>query len=321
MNGERRCRVGAKLDWVRRLLLHNKGLKLLSLLMAALSWLMIRDAISLEVVIPDIRLQIRAQEGMAILNQSASSVDVTVRGSQEDIQRLDPHRIQAIVELSSAGAALSTEIEITPGLVHGVRGARAVAVHPTRIHVALDHQDEKRLPVRVRTTGSPLLGTVESATPDPATVLLRGPAARLRTTDYVYTQPVDVDGRVESFLHRTALQAPGDNWVATMQPDEVQVKVTLASQTGGRELKAVPVKAVVDPGQGVTIDIEPATVDVVVTGRSNELASLETARLRVFADCTGLSAPGTHMVPVRIHAGTAGARANPDTVRVTLSTK
>ena len=201
--------MGAKLDWVRRLLLHNKGLKLLSLLMAALSWLMIRDAISLEVVIPDIRLQIRAQEGMAILNQSASSVDVTVRGSQEDIQRLDPHRIQAIVELSSAGAALSTEIEITPGMVHGVRGARAVAVHPTRIHVALDHQDEKRLPVRVRTTGSPLLGTVESATPDPATVLLRGPAARLRTTDYVYTQPVDVDGRVESFLHRTALQAPG----------------------------------------------------------------------------------------------------------------
>ena len=313
--------MATRLDLIRRILLENKGLKLLSLLMATLSWLMIRDAISLEVVIPDIRLQIRAREGMAILNQSASSVDVTVRGSQEDIQRLDPHRIQAIVELNDSGSAMSTDIEINPGMVHGVRGARAVAVQPTRIHVALDRQDEKRVPVRVRTTGVPLFGTVESATPDPATVLLKGPAARLRTTECVYTQPVDVDGRVESFLHRMALQAPGDNWVATMEPNEVQVKVTFVSQAGGKEWKAVPVKAVVDPGQGVTIDIEPATVDVVVTGRSNELALVDTAQLRVFADCTGLSAPGTHTVPVRVHAGTAGARANPDTVRVTLSAK
>ena len=313
--------MAAKLDLIRRILLHNKGLKLLSLLMATLSWLMIRDAISLEVVIPDIRLQIRTQEGLAILNQSASSVDVTVRGSQEDIQRLDPHRIQVIVELRDFGSTMPTEIEITPSMVHGVRGARAVAVNPTHIRVALDRQDEKRVPVRVRTTGAPLSGTVESVTPDPASVLLRGPAARLRTTEFVFTQPVDVDGRVESFLHRTALQAPGDNWVATMDPSEIQVKVTFASQTGGREWKAVPVKAVVDPGQGVTIDIEPATVDVIATGRSNELALVEIAQLRVFADCTGLSAPGTHVVPVRVHAGTAGARAIPDTVRVTLSAK
>ena len=313
--------MAAKLDVLRRILLHNKGLKLLSLLMAALSWLMIRDAISLEVVIPDIRLQIRTQEGLAILNQSASSVDVTVRGSQEDIQRLDPHRIQVIVELRDFGAAMPTEIEIAPSMVHGVRGARAVAVNPARIRVALDRQDEKRVPVRVRTTGIPLSGTVESVTPDPASVLLRGPAARLRTTEFVHTQPVDVDGRVESFMHRAVLQSPGDNWVATMEPNEVEVKVTFASQTGGREWTAVPVKAVVDPGQGVTIDIEPAVVDVIATGRSNELALVEAAQLRVYADCTGLSAPGTHVVPVRVHAGRAGARANPDTVRVTLSAK
>jgi YbbR domain-containing protein len=306
---------------LRALLLDNKRIKLLSLLMAVLSWHMIRDSISLEVVIPDIRLQIRAREGTAVLNQSAATVDVTFRGSQEDVQRLDPRRIQAVVELPDDGAAMPSEIEITPAIIRGVRGARAVAVHPTRIHVALDRQDQKRLPVKARTVGVPLFGAVESVVCEPGSVILRGPAARLRTTEAVYTQPVDVDGRVESFSRHAAIQAPGDNWVAEMDPAEVQVKVTIVTRTGGKEWKAMPVKAVVDPGQAVTIDIEPSAVDVVVTGRSNVLAQAETGQLCVFANCSGLSAPGTYTVPVRVYAGSAEAFARPDQVSVTLNVK
>lgn len=83
----------------------------------------------------------------------------------------------------------------------------------------------------------------------------------------------------------------------------------------------MPVKAVVDPGQAVTIDIEPSAVDVVVTGRSNVLAQAEASHLRVFADCSGLTAPGTYTLPVRVYAGSAEAVARPDAVRVTLSVK
>lgn len=313
--------MAGKLALLQGVFTHNKGLKLLSLLMAALSWVMIRDAISLEVVIPDIRLQIQVQSGLAILNQSAATVDVTVRGSQEDIQRLDPRRMQVVVELSDTGAVMPSDIQLTPGLVRGVRGARAVAVHPTRIHVALDRQDERRVPVKARTSGAPLFGDIESVTCEPGAVLLRGPAAKLRTTECIYTQPVDVEGRVESFVRRVALQAPGDNWVAQMAPAEVQVRVNLITRTGGREWAGIPVKAVVDPGQAVTIDIEPSTVDVVVTGRSNDLALAQSGRLRALVDCSGLTAPGTYTVPVRVYAGAGEARATPAEVRVTLNAK
>lgn len=314
--------MGDKLELLRRILLHNKRLKLLSLLMAVISWHMIRDAISLEVVIPDVRLQIQAKDGMAVMNQSASTIDVTIRGSQEDIQRLDSRRIQAMVELQEAGGVMPTDVAITPAIVRGVRGARVVAVHPTRIHVALDRQAQRQVPVKARTVGEPLFGTVESATAEPGTVLVKGPAARLHSLECVYTQPVDVDGRVESFARRTILQAPAENWTATLEPPEVQVRVTIATHTGGREWKAVPVKAVVDPGQPVTIDIEPSAVDVVVTGRSNQLAQVDAASLRVFADCSGLTAPGTYTVPVRVHAGGSGqAFSRPDAVSVTLKTR
>ena len=81
-----------KLAPLRMWLTHNKGFKALSFLMAVICWYMISDAIRFEVVIPDIRLLIQTPPGLAILNQSAGTVDVTFRGSQDDLERLDPRQ-------------------------------------------------------------------------------------------------------------------------------------------------------------------------------------------------------------------------------------
>lgn len=299
---------------------HNKWLKLLSLLMATISWYVIQDAISFEVEIPDIRLQIQVQEGMAVLNQSASTVDVIFRGSQEDIQRLDPRRLQAVVDMTQTEEA-SKEVVLTPGVIHGVRGARAVAVHPARIHVTLDRQAEKRLPVKGRTVGVPLSGEVEAIICEPSTVLLRGSAAKLRTTDCVYTQPVDVDGRVESFVRRSALQPPGDNWVVQMEPSDVQVKVTLMRRSATLEKKGVPVSAIVDPRAGLVVDIQPPVVDVVLMGYASGVPAPEEGRpIRALVDCMGRLTPGEFVLPVRVMAGgEVSAVTRPETVRVTLT--
>jgi hypothetical protein len=154
-----------------RLLLNNKRLKALSLLLATLTWYLIQDTISFEIEIPGVRLEIQVQDGMAILNQSASTVDVIFRGSQDDIQRLDARRIQALVELTGPSGELSHEIVMKPGMIKGIRGVRAIAIHPERILVKLDRQAEKRVPVKGRTLGSPLFGQVEAVTCEPSTVL------------------------------------------------------------------------------------------------------------------------------------------------------
>lgn len=220
---------------IRSLLMRNKRLKGLSLLLGLVSWYVIQDTISSEKEITEVRLQIKVPEGMAIFNQSVPTVDVTVRGSQDDLQMLDRRQIEAVVELSEETGPLPHEVIVTPGMIQGLRGARAVAVHPARVQVTLDRQSEKQVPVRGRIVGTPLSGQVESVECQPATVRLRGPAAKLETTGVVYTQPVDVDGRVESFVRRSAIQAPGDNWVARIDPADVQVKVTISGKTPGQE--------------------------------------------------------------------------------------
>jgi YbbR domain-containing protein len=299
----------------------NKGLKALSLLMAVISWYLIQDAISFEVDIPDIRLQVQAREGMAILNQSAATVDVTFRGSQDDLQRLDPRQIQAVLYLPPTSEAAPQDIPITPEAIKGARGVRAIAIDPPKVRVTLDLESDKRVPVKGRTTGQPLFGQVEAVTCEPATVLLRGPAARLRTTDCVYTQPVDTDGRVESFVRRCAVLPPGDSWTAQLEPGEVEVHVTIAGRSTGREWKQVPVTAMVAPGRSLYVELDPPRVDVVASGRASDLETIDIGAIRVFADCVGLNGPGTCTLPVHVFLPTGRnvtAVTRPDAVRVTV---
>lgn len=61
----------------REFFMRNKRLKGLSLVLAILTWYIIQDTISFELEIPDVRLKIEVRQGMAILNQSVATVDVT----------------------------------------------------------------------------------------------------------------------------------------------------------------------------------------------------------------------------------------------------
>ena len=78
--------------WLRRKLVSHKGLKLAAIMLAVAAWYSIRDAVSFEVDIRDVPLQIRAKDGTAILDQSVNMVDVTFRGAQDDIRALDQTR-------------------------------------------------------------------------------------------------------------------------------------------------------------------------------------------------------------------------------------
>lgn len=309
----------ADLITLRELLTRNKRLKVLSLFLAVLTWYIIQDTISFELEMPEVKLQIQVQDGMAILNQSASTVDVTLRGSQEDIQLLDPRRLVAVVELSGDSSPLPREIQLTPSMIRGIRGARAVAVHPSRILVTLDRQDEKRVPVKGRITGSPLFGQVEAVTCEPSTVLLSGPAAKLKTLECVYTQPLDVEGRVETFMRRCTIQAPGDNWVASIVPGDVQVRVAISGKNSGQQIKNIPVNTIIEPGHWMVVDVEPSSVDVMLTSRMTDTFTADRLQVLVFANCIGLNTPGSYTVPVHVYSpGSATALATPDTVKVTV---
>lgn len=306
--------------WLKRALSDSWELKLAALVLAVISWYAVRDAISFEMLVSDVKLDVQLREGMAILNQTASTVDVTFSGSQDDIQRLDSKHIRAVIDLHSIDRSAMEDITLKPHMIEGARGVTVIDIIPPRIRFTLDREEEKIVPVKGHVTGHPLVGEVETVICEPAQVSLRGPGRQLRVTEMVLTTPIDVEGRVASFVKRVALIPPGDNWVAKVNPAEVQVSVNIAGKAAERSLERLPVAAVNAPGELKQIAITPAQVDVTLKGSSEELKAIEDASIRAFADCTGLRA-GNYELPVRVflpRAGAVAASAAPAVVTVVI---
>ena len=75
------------LDRVKQLFVHNIGLKLLSLVLAGMSWWIIQGVIGFEVQY-NVPVRVDVSDGIAVMSQSHETVAVTFRGSQEDIRSL-----------------------------------------------------------------------------------------------------------------------------------------------------------------------------------------------------------------------------------------
>ncbi|MFA5043201.1 MAG: CdaR family protein [Kiritimatiellia bacterium] len=307
---------------MKAFLLHNPGIKILALLAAVVSWLAIQETISFEVVLPDIPLEIRVAPGWAVLHQSEHTVRATFKGSQDDIGQMDPKQIKAVVDLRTNSIAGSDEIGVPLSAIKTSRNVRPIRVEPSRVQVSLDREREKKVPVQSRAIGKPFSGEVESLICDPAVVTLRGPAQQLQKTEWVYTESVDVEGRVESFSKRCRVLMPGDTWTAVIEPPEVQVKVTIAERTETLEWDNVPVAVIARPQSPWSADILPPRVRVVLTGSPETLEELQSAAPKAFVECLELDPSLTYDLPVQVFlplGKAVTAVVEPHTVRVVVS--
>ncbi|MBU0713775.1 MAG: hypothetical protein KJ964_00275 [Verrucomicrobia bacterium] len=307
---------------MKAFLLHNSGIKILALLAAVVSWLAIQEIISFEVVLPDIPLEIRVEQGWAVLHQSEHTVRVTFKGSQDDIGQMDPKQIKAIVDLRTNAIAGSGEIAVPLSAIKAPRNVRPIHVEPSRVQVSLDREQEKKVPVQSRAVGKPFSGEVEALICEPAVVTLRGPAQQLQQTEWVYTESVDVEGRVEGFTKRCRVLMPSDTWTPVIEPPEVQVNVMISERTETVEWNNVPVSVVVKPQALWTVEVLPPRVRVVLTGSPETLEDLQALAPKAFVECLELDPSLTYDLPVQVFlplGKAVSAVVEPHTVRVVVS--
>ncbi|MFH1968816.1 MAG: CdaR family protein [Verrucomicrobiota bacterium] len=307
---------------MKAFLLHNPGIKILALLAAVVSWLAIQETISFEVVLPDIPLEIRVEQGWAVLHQSEHTVRVTFKGSQDDIRQMDPKQIKAIVDLRTNSIVGSGEIVVTLSAIKAPRNVRPISVEPSRVQVSLDREQEKKVPVQSRAVGKPFSGEVEALICEPAIVTLRGPAQQLQQTEWVYTESVDVEGRVEGFTKRCRVLMPSDTWTPVIEPSEVQVNVIISERTETVEWDNVPVSVIVKPQALWRVEVLPPRVRVVLTGSPETLADLQALMPKAFVECLELDPSLTYDLPVQVFlplGKAVSAAVEPHTVRVVVS--
>ncbi len=306
---------------MKTFLFSNLKMKAFALVLAFVSWHAIRQTISFETTISDVPIEIKVGAGWAVLDQSDSFAEIVMRGAQEDIRQIDSKQLKVALDLSADSVAGPVPADITPNDVKGIRSVRIIRVKPDHVRVILDREAEKLVPVNSRAVGKPFYGEVDQITCEPAAVLIRGPARQLARTDWVSTEPVDVENRVQSFTRRSHVLPPSAVQPYQIEPPDVLVHVVITEKSESLEWQDVPVLAIVRPGSSLKAEITPSRVNVMVTGRAETLAKIAEITPKVFVDCIDLDQSLAYDLPVNIHLATGldvSAEADPAFVHVVM---
>lgn len=305
---------------MKEFILNNWTLKVLALILAAITYQSIKDAISFEVPF-EIPVVVEVEKGVAILDQNPREVEITFQGSREDLRQLSHGQIKVVMTPKTTSSG-SEVITISPHDVQGASGVRVVNIRPKEVSLTFDLESEKKVSVtKPKVRGKPLIGKVEIDY-EPKTVTIRGPRRRLDEKNFLDTEPVDVDGRVQSFTKRVKILPPADAMVTRIEPAEVEVKVSIVTDTVSRDWTNITVTAMTRPGTGNDITIEPPTVDVQLHGREDLIKGIQDEAMTAFVECTQLQPGSTEDLKVNVYIPFGldlSATVSPETVRVTMS--
>ena len=185
---------------------HNAGLKVVSLVLATCAWFFVKGITSDWRPINGVPLEIKAKPGLTVLATSAATVNVTVRGTREDVRQVSRQDLSAVVDLTGDDRRGPITVRLSPSSVRHSRRVQVTEVDPVEVTVNVDEMVERDLPVQPQFGGElPPNLSVERVITQPETVKVKGPKTLLSGMVNITTLPIDVTGRRTSFRERVEL--------------------------------------------------------------------------------------------------------------------
>ncbi|MFQ5457630.1 MAG: YbbR-like domain-containing protein [Myxococcota bacterium] len=208
---------------VRDLFLKNTWLKIVSLFLALVLWLVVfqgDEGIEQAFTVP---VQVVPGPSSVVMEQSVLMVKVDVEGSPLLLRRFLPAGVVARIPLASEEEG-EVSIEISPENLGLPRELRVVSIAPPAVTVRVEPKERKRVPILPVLDGEAAAGfRVASVRKKPSTVVVEGARSEVAAIRGVPTRPVDISGRKESFQREVLLSETGKRTV--MLAEDVMVKV------------------------------------------------------------------------------------------------
>jgi YbbR domain-containing protein len=279
--------IGESLRW---LLLHNAGIKLLSLLAAASLWFFVnageRDAeLSLQVPLELHNLP----ANVMLVSPRVDFIDLVVRGPRTLLNRIHPERLSMILDLRGVRPGPAV-FRIVSEALDLPRGVTVVRLTPSEITLEFAATLRRRVPVHVAFSGKPPGGLRVTATKvAPESVEVVGPAdqvARIRSAE---TAPLDLGEAQAGLIERElVLEVPSE--YVSFSANLVYAQVLLEEPERTRTMSNV---AVVVRNSPYRTTVTPAAVQITVRGPRSAMESLELDHGAVYIDAAGRE-PGTY---------------------------
>lgn len=220
-------------NFLRRWVLHNFWLKVLSLLIATALWMAI--APEQEPAEVEIRVPIEFQHVPTHLEISSVTIpeaQIRVRGPESVIRNLRSTDIHAELELGDARPGERT-FDLTAQQIRHSRDLRVVQVVPGQLHLSFDERLTRQVEVHARVTGTFVEGEqIARVLVDPQKVTITGPQHHVEQVEAATTDPVDVSGTTTHATFVTMAYIP-DPLVQVVDPTPVRVTVVMEKSGNG----------------------------------------------------------------------------------------
>lgn len=286
---------------IKDVVMENRLLKLLALISSFMVIYAIQQVTN-QLDEFEVPIVIHKESGIAVLSQDARTAYVTGRGSLDDLKRLDPERLRVEVSPKGIDIAGTEQIPIGPRNVQGIpRGVSITKVRPGVINVTFDREIMRTVNIaKPELVGHPLLGHAE-VDYDPKLATVRGPEQQLGNLKILRTNPIDVDGAVDSFTTevRILTDAGADAW--DISPARITARVSIVTESIEREWPQLPVSALRGSGKALQLTLNPEHVDFSVLGSPQAVNRIELEDIRVFVDCSNIDKPGAYSLPVLVY--------------------
>jgi YbbR domain-containing protein len=206
----------------------NLGLKLLSICIAALLWLVVAGERTVERVLRvPVELQNLPPE-LEIVSNPPDTVEVRVRGPSGTLARMGPGEIACVIDLRAARTGRRL-FHLTPPMVTTPYGMESVQVSPATLTMEFETTGVRIVRVQPTIDGKPAVGSeVVRVRSDPETVEVAGPESALKQLREAITEPISVADRTES-VSEVVTVGVADPMVRVRAPQTVTVTVTIAA--------------------------------------------------------------------------------------------
>jgi YbbR domain-containing protein len=266
---------------LRRIFLEDWSLKLLSLAIAIVLWLLVTGQNEPVTAHVNVQLNFIRPQSLEISNDPPRTVDVMLTGSRNKLDDLTSLDLVATVDISDQRAGERVLRLADKALISLPQGIKVDGFQPSAIPIRLEPIVERQVPIETKLEGKPPEGfEVYSVRPSKGSVAVRGPESRVNALQKVVTESIWLTGHKESFpASNLAIDVP-DPKVDLLEP-VVSVDVEIGEQRTEKNFSGVNVSM----SQGGKV--QPATTSVTLLGATSLLDSLKAEDINIVLDSAG----------------------------------
>jgi YbbR domain-containing protein len=303
---------------VARWVFGNSWLKLLSLGLALMLWMIVSGEETVErgLRVPLELTQVPAT--LELLGDVPATVDVRVRGASGALSRVAAGDVVAVLDLHTAQAGRRL-FPLTPDQVRVPFGVEIVQVLPSAVTMAFEPSASREVPITPAVDGRPAPGyVVGPLSAEPRAVEVIGPDSAVKRATEVVTEPVSVAG-ARTHVKQSVILGLLDPALRLKSARSAMVTVQILPAPLERTLRNQPVH-LRNLGPNLQAEAVPAAVELTLRGSRDALGRVAADDLAAFIDLAGLG-PGQYSLTVHADSShDAGVtRVNPEQVQVRIS--